>query len=801
MKKILKIVLSFIFVIGLGLVGVGFSLQKPEPSPLSDENRAQINLLPLPTELSLGKTRFTLEQDLGHSFKNVSTPKLENAIKRFYSKLESRTGIVIANNGSPKVILDCKNVGNDYPSINDDESYGLSVTEKNITLTANSETGIIYGLESILQLVKEEDGKWVLPELELNDKPRYAWRGVMIDVGRHWIPKDLILRNLEAMATVKMNVLHWHLTEYQGFRIESKTYPKLHEMGSGGKFYTQEDIKEVIDYAADRGIRVLPEFDLPGHSTSWFVGYPELASAPGPYVLDTVFGVLKPVMNPTKDVVYDFLDGFFGEMANLFPEEYIHIGGDEVIPDHWNENPEIQNFMNNNEMDDFHELQAYFNSRIHKILIKHGKKMVGWDEIIHPDLPKEEIVVQSWRNDQALLEAVKEGNKAVLSYGYYLDYKQPAGDLYKVDPSVVPSTIDFDIDSTNWKGWESKLYASGADLEGDLYLFGEGENLQGIKYFMGKPYGLTDIESEGNFISFSHETSFGQMSYDIKIEGDSLIGTGTVSNVAIKFKGKRKGGTHMPNGEPLPKFEKIEALTKEQEDLILGGETCMWGEMVDDITLESRIWPRAAAVAEKLWSPKDYTADNEDMYRRLIVMDDRLEKLGIRHRASTEVLIRNLVEEPYIDPLRTLVNVLQEDKYFGRMVLYKPELYTTTALNRVVDAARPESYVAYNFNKDVNLWVQNGDVRAKNRIVQKLKKWSENHSKLVSAIEGNERLEEIKVHSANLSQLAKLGLEALNNRNAMKGELPEIDALLKNADKAQGGTILSVVESMRTLLK
>ena len=450
MKKLTKIILGFIFAIGLGLVSVGFSLQKPESSPLSDEDRSQINLLPFPTELTLGKTQFTLEQDLGHSFKNISTPKLENAIKRFYSKLESRTGIVIANNGSPKVILDCKNVGKYYPSINDDESYRLSVTEKNITVTANSETGIIYGLESILQLVKEEDGKWVLPELELNDKPRYAWRGIMIDVGRHWIPKDVILRNLEAMATVKMNVLHWHLTEYQGFRIESKTYRKLHEMGSEGKFYTQEDIKEVIDYAADRGIRVLPEFDLPGHSTSWFVGYPELASAPGPYVLDTVFGVLQPVMNPTKDVVYDFLDGFFGEMANLFPEEYVHIGGDEVIPDHWNENPEIQNFMNKNEMDDFHELQAYFNSRLHKILTKHGKKMVGWDEIIHPDLPKEEIVVQSWRNDQALLEAVKEGNKAVLSHGYYLDYKQPAGDLYKVDPSVVPSTINFDIDYGPW---------------------------------------------------------------------------------------------------------------------------------------------------------------------------------------------------------------------------------------------------------------------------------------------------------------------------------------------------------------
>jgi hexosaminidase len=801
MRKILKAILGFIFTISLGTAMLGFSSLKHGPFSLSDEDRQQITLIPLPAELSLGRGQFKLEANLGHSFKNIATPKLESAIERFYSKLESKTGIGMARSESTKIILDCKNAGGYYPSIHDDESYHLSITKKNIRLTANSETGILYGLESILQLVKEEDGKWILPELELNDKPRYAWRGLMIDVCRHWIPKDVILRNLEAMATLKMNVLHWHLTEYQGFRIESKTYPKLHELGSGGNYYTQEDIKEVIDFAALRGIRVLPEFDLPGHSTSWFIGYPELASAPGPYALDTVFGVLKPVMNPTKDLLYNFLDGFIKEMAGLFPEEYIHIGGDEVIPDHWNENVEIQNFMNKNGMKDYHELQAYFNQRLHGILTLHGKKMVGWDEIIHPDLPKEEIVVQSWRNDVALMEAVKGGNKAVLSFGYYLDYKQAAGDLYKVDPSVVPGTINFEIDSTNWKGWESTLFASGADLEGDLYLFGEGESLKGIKYFMGKPYGLNEIKTEGDTIYFSHETSFGQMTYEIKITGDSLVGMGMVSGVDIQLRGLKKGGTDMPNGKALPKFEKSETFTTEQEELILGGETCIWGEMVDDLTIESRIWPRACAVAEKLWSPREYTTDNDDLYRRLIVMDDRLEALGLRHKSSTDLLIRDIVEDPYIDPLRTLVDVLREDKFFGRMVLYEPELYTSTPLNRIVDAAMPESYVAYAFNKDVEIWDQYQDVGAKERLIESLEKWAVNHRKLASAMEGNNRLEEIEVHSANLSQLSELALGALNYGNDMKNDQEEVESLLKNAEKAHGGTLLCIVEGMRTLLE
>jgi hexosaminidase len=454
--------------------------------------------------------------------------------------------------------------------------------------------------------------------------------------------------------------------------------------------------------------------------------------------------------------------------------------------------------MKKNGIEDFHELQAFFNFRLHSILKRHDKKMVGWDEIIHPDLPKEEIIVQSWRNDEALMEAVKGGNKAVLSFGYYLDYKQPAGDLYKVDPSVVPSSINFEIDSTNWKGWETKLYASGADLEGDLYIFGEGDKIKGIKYFMGKPYGLNDLVKQGDSFHFSHETSFGQMAYAIQIEGDSIVGTGTVSGVAIELKGKKKGGTGMPNGEPLPKFEKIEGFTKEQEELILGGETCMWGEMVDELTIESRIWPRTLAVAEKLWSNKEYTTNQVDLYRRLLVMDDRLETFGLRHRVSTEVLIRDIVEESYIDPLRNLVDVLQEDKFFGRMTLYDPELYTTTPLNKIVDAARPESYLAYKFNRDVELWVQNGDLGAKTRIIQKLKIWAENHDKLISAIEGNERLEEIKIHSVNLSQLAKLSLESMNNQSAIQ---TKVDTLLKNSNKPYGGTLLSVVEGMEMLLK
>ena len=154
----------------------------------------------------------------------------------------------------------------------------------------------------------------------------------MIDCSRHWMPVEVIERNLEAMAAVKLNVLHWHLSDDQGFRVESKRFPRLQQLGSDGHFYTQDEVRHVIAYARDRGIRVVPEFDMPGHTTSWFVGYPELASAPGPYSIERSWGIFQPTMNPARQETYKFLDKLLGEMAALFPDSYFHVGGDEVDP-------------------------------------------------------------------------------------------------------------------------------------------------------------------------------------------------------------------------------------------------------------------------------------------------------------------------------------------------------------------------------------------------------------------------------------------------------------------------------------
>jgi hexosaminidase len=202
-------------------------------------------------------------------------------------------------------------------------------------------------------------------------------------------------------------------------------------MGSDGMFYTQDEIREFIAYAHDRGIRVMPEFDMPGHTRSWYLGYPELSSGAGPYTLEG--GAIDPIMDPTRESTYKFLEKIIAEMAKLFPDAYFHIGGDEVDGKQWDANPKIQEFIHAHNMKNNQDLQAYFNQRLEKIVAKNHKTMVGWDEILHPDLPKT-IVVQSWRGQASLAVAAKQGYRGLLSYGYYLDLMWPASRHYTIDP-------------------------------------------------------------------------------------------------------------------------------------------------------------------------------------------------------------------------------------------------------------------------------------------------------------------------------------------------------------------------------
>ncbi|WP_460503724.1 family 20 glycosylhydrolase, partial [Hymenobacter agri] len=466
----------------------------------------------------------------------------------------------------------------------DEERYSLRVTPMGVSIDAPTSLGVLRALATLEQLPRTDKKGRYLPEVDIRDQPRFAWRGLLIDAARHFMPVAVIKRNLDGMAAVKLNVLHWHLTDDQGFRVESKVFPRLHTVGSpDGLFYTQAEIKEVLAYAAARGIRVVPEFDMPSHTTSWIVAYPRLKSADSTYAPYTKWRTTNVAIDPTRETTYTFLDSLLTEMTGLFPDPYFHAGGDENDGRNWRRTPRIVAWMQAHGMTkpdgktvDKHQLQTYFNRRVLALLQPHGKKMIGWDEILGPDLPKD-VIIQSWRGKKGLNEAVKLGHPALLSSGYYLDLNLTAASSYITDP--------------------------------------------------------------------------------------------------------------LPPDTPL---------TPAEQQLVLGGEAAMWAEFADSVVLDSRIWPRAGAVAERLWSPRAATQSVADMYRRLNVLSPQLETLGLRHRRAPELLLKQLAGSASVAPLRTLAEVLEPVKEYKRH--FQGFDYTTaTPLNRLVDAAPAESEMARQF--------------------------------------------------------------------------------------------------------
>jgi hexosaminidase len=398
--------------------------------------QAPLPIMPLPAHAVQGSGSLSIDGGLQVRLEGYSEPRLERARDRFLAHLAAETGIlpVPAQPGDhPTLVIKTAGPSAPVQQLGEDESYHLEVSPTGAVLSAPNPLGILHGLQTFLQLVHTTPQGFAVDAVTIDDQPRFPWRGLMLDVGRHFMPLETVRQTLDGMEAVKLNVFHWHLSENQGFRVESKTYPLLQEKGSDGLYYTQDEIRGIIAYARDRGIRVVPEFDMPGHATSWFVGYPDLASGPGPYQIEREWGVFDPAMDPTRESTYEFLDRFFAEMTALFPDAYFHIGGDECNGKEWDANPRIQQYMREHNIKDNAALQAYFTARVQKLVTKRGKITVGWDEVLQPDTPKD-VVIHSWRGQKSLAQATRDGYRGLLSAGYYIDLNEPASQHYAVDP-------------------------------------------------------------------------------------------------------------------------------------------------------------------------------------------------------------------------------------------------------------------------------------------------------------------------------------------------------------------------------
>jgi len=610
-----------------------------------------LNLMPLPASVQSGSGSLGVDSSFSLAFTGYAEPRLERAGERFLRQLARQTALPLslkpAKASKATLVVQTEHASKEIQEVGEDESYVLELTTAGAKLTAPTPLGTMHGLQTFLQLVDVSPSGFAAPALKIQDQPRFPWRGLMIDSARHFIPLDVIRRNIDGMEAVKMNVFHWHLSENQGFRVESRKYPKLHELGSDALYYTQDEIRDLIAYARDRGIRVVPEFDMPGHSTAWFVGHPELASGKGPYAIERRWGIFDPAMDPTNEKVYKFLDDLIGEMTKLFPDHYFHIGGDEVNGKEWDANPKIQAFMKTHGLKDNEALQAYFSGRVQKLVTKHGKTVIGWDEVLVEGVPKD-IVIQSWRGQASLAKAAKQGYRGILSNGYYLDLGWSAARHYAVDP--------MSGDATN--------------------------------------------------------------------------------------------------------------LSADEKQRILGGESCMWAEYVNPENVDSRIWPRNAAIAERFWSPQE-VRDPASMYARLDFVSARLEWLGLTHRSVSRHMLQRLAgsaSPAEFAALRTLADVLEPVKDYARGQTAPAEPTSATPMNRVVDAVPLESDAGRRFDELVDQFVATAchDPAAEARLRAQLTTWRDNDALLQPLAQRSFLVQEVAGRSQDLAELGSAGLAALD---------------------------------------
>ena len=412
----------------------------------SCSERKEIDVIPMPRSVEYHSGNFTISPEtkfytnLSAESRQALTDYLEGTSLSSVPFAESATG----NNGIELNLCDSSIVtGN--------EAYRIEIDKKGIRLSASTETGIFYGLQTLLQLLNNSDNK-TLPALTINDSPRFPYRGLHLDVSRHFFDKEFVKKQLNAMAYFKMNRLHWHLTDGAGWRIEIKKYPRLTSFAAWrpfdklndwwvegrtfceqddpravGGYYTQDDIREVVAYAAERHITIIPEIEMPGHSEEVLATYPELSCSGKPYVnADFCIGTEK---------TFEFLENVLLEVIDLFPSEYIHIGGDEASKSSWKTCPRCQKRMADEHLNSVDELQSYMIHRIEKFLNDHGRKIIGWDEIIEGGLSPT-ATVMSWRGEEGGIKAVKAGNQAIMTPGKYCYL-----DAFQDAPNTQPMAI------------------------------------------------------------------------------------------------------------------------------------------------------------------------------------------------------------------------------------------------------------------------------------------------------------------------------------------------------------------------
>jgi hexosaminidase len=759
------------------------------------DNSCLLYLMPCPQSVTLDDGYYLFSQQVDIYIEGMSNERQQAVLARSQKQLKRLTNLdfthfkVVKSKEQADIVMVVQSnmvsekqseLAYKLPTLGDDESYQLTIDQTLISIQANSDFGAIHALTTLVQIISDADGNLNkvkfhttlqalhLPQLQIIDKPRFKWRGLLIDSVRHFIPISDIKRQLNGMAAAKLNVFHWHLSDDQGWRIESKRYPELHQMASDNLYYTQQEIKVVVAYASLLGIRVVPEFDVPGHASAIAVAYPELMAEKKQYNMERQWGVFEPVLDVSDAKVYQFIDEVVGELASLFPDSYVHIGGDEVNPKQWFNNDNIKQLMNDKKLNTSYDLHHYFNVKAQAILTKYQRKMMGWDEIYHPDLPKD-IVIQSWRGLESLNMFAKRDYQGVLSTGFYIDQPQYSAFHYRNDPitnidfyksipkNSKPSNIVFNK-SDHHRTWQLTIpRLKGSDVTGSFILAtkmnnSKAQSLSGYLKLNNNSFkkvtiltplaAIGDPQKNDKALIFSMDSWMGPLQFELDLTlpttlpetGLSKLATSPINRVFI-------GNAFYaliaqePSEVELPNITLAPRLSPAQSNNILGAEATLWSEMVTKDNIDLRTWPRLFVIAERLWSQQELS-NVDNMYQRLFFMHGYSEDIiGLKHNKQMLTGFSNFLgnanTKNNIGALVRLAELVEPAHYYTRHhIKYQQNKYHQLApLDSFVDFLPVESFALIELNNMIRAY-QKGKISALSSIKLKLKVWQENEKQL-----------------------------------------------------------------------
>ncbi len=679
-------------------------------------------------------------------------------------------------------------------------AYQLQIKPEQIRVLASDEDGFFYALQSLQQLVQRPTRQVTqVPALTITDYPRFAWRGLLLDSARQFLPLPLLKRQLDLMASVKLNVLHLHLTDDQGWRFESKKFPLLQQRGGRDGFYSQTELTELVDYARQRAIRLVPEIDLPGHTTALGLAYPHLMAAPAPTRAETHWGVHKAVLDPSNEQVYQFLEQLLAEVASVFPDSHLHIGGDEVLPDHWLASPSIRAFMQQHQLENAAALQAYFNRRVHQILRKLGKTMIGWDEVIDHPLPTE-VTVQSWRGTESLYHAANLGHPAILSTGYYLDQPQSAAYHYRTDP--LPATVQLP-DPASIRHWSEYSFEfprkRGSPVTGRLLLLElHSKPMQALLNFDGKPLIQAQLShlADGQ-VALTFDSWMGPVRAELALS-ERLTGQFVVGNAPYQASGQRMTAN---SSTALPAGFSPSQLSGQAAGKVLGGEIALWSELITPELIDIRLWPNAIAVAERLWSAQS-VQDEAFFYQRQshwLEWAERYNSLQLQQQQQDG--FSRLVPAKDLNALALLAQTLEPAHYYHR--LHEKSVagrYYRQPLQQLVDFLPAEQQQLRQFEQQLQRWLQNPRPELQAELLQQLTQWQQAATQLeqIQGLEFAPLVLQIKA----LSQMAIQWLHQLSGQQPFSAEQLQLaEKQLQQAAQIQQEMVIALHRPIQLLFR